>query len=287
MKIKTRISLAITFVILIPVWFCLLLAFSGIFDSLSRDRLVKRAATEFYESMRKENLKDFNLSKVLGRSLKADLVMYNNDNIVVYSSLPDFKVDVQISEGAVRELVKIMHHRTLFFTSVSEIENSNTHLLKNIPGFGKYNLNCAVIWETGGFLNLHSRFRIVIATLLFILLAVGLVVSIATLVFLGKTHVALKRISEKYAEGDYSKEIPETDGKNGEPSIITVLMFPGCACHAPVLHRVSSYVPSVAFVVREERLCGEVVAFADDVGLHLIDSRLYEFHDFLFIFFFF
>ena len=222
MKFKKRITAAIVAVIFIPLLFCVLLAFSGIFDSLVQERVLKKTVGKFYEAMRTETLDDFDFEKEVKLLIKADIIMYNNDNLIVFSSIPELKAGVQISDSFIKDISKVMVNKTLVLTSISEIEKSNAHLLEKLPGYGKYDLNCAVFWESSTFLDLHPRVRIIITIFLFILLIFGLVISVGTLLLLAKSRRQLSRVSEKYASGDYSREIPE-NGSDGDNSIIAVL----------------------------------------------------------------
>lgn len=222
MKFKKRITAAIVAVIFIPVLFCVLLAFSGIFDSLVHERVLKKTVGKFYEAMRTETLDDFDFEKEVKLLIKADIIMYNNDNLIVFSSIPELKAGVQISDSFIKDISKVMVKKALVLTSISEIEKSNAHLLEKLPGYGKYDLNCAIFWESSTFLDLHPQVRIIITIFLFILLIFGLVISVGTLLLLAKSRRQLSRVSEKYASGDYSREIPE-NGSDDDNSIIAVL----------------------------------------------------------------
>ena len=222
MKFRKRITIALVSVILIPVGFCVLLAFSGIFDTLARDRVLKRTMQSFYEALRTEKLSDFDFEKSVTPLIKADVIIYNNDNLVVYSSVSSLQAGIQLSDSVIKQLSNLLLNKTLVLTSVSDIERSNAHLLGKIPGYGKYDLNCAVFWDSSSFLDLHPRVRIVITFFVFIFLACGLVMTVVILLFLQKTGKQWSLVAKKYADGDYSRELAES-GSDDDVSFISVL----------------------------------------------------------------
>ena len=223
MKTKSKVKCAVAIMVLIPIAFCALLAFSGVFDALNREIALKNSLSAFYEAMEKEDLASFKIDKRVKKLYDLQLLVFDQEKTIIYSDFPDVPLGTKFSSA----LVEYFDAQNFDDTSISiwnleTLEKSNARVLKNLPGYGKYRFKALSFSHQKTPYQTQPAFRVVITLILVALILVSVIIVVGFVISFSHFLSIDKRIFAHLAKGDYSRDIPENSDTKETPVIAII-----------------------------------------------------------------
>jgi len=209
MKIRTQAGLLIASITLVPVLVAIVFRYSDMLDQRKLENSVYKEFVQIYSALKTNDWSYFSIGSYLSKTYLVSAIAISSDDKVLFST--DMKIEKGRSFSPLFWKTLEGNGNSSYITTVlslSEIEAMFSSVLKNLPGYGKYNLHIVVKMPIDSMLLPTNRTRGVaaIGMLIFLVSIIGF--SIVLIIKISRTMTTLSKATKAFASGDYKREIP-------------------------------------------------------------------------------